>query len=122
MPIGKNAIKRVSNNGYSNIASTAPDMESGVVKTEVKQEKNAKKSAPVSNKTEVKKTTPAKKSVSKTNTASKTDSKTVKKAAVKAPKTVADPTPVLKSKVGNDTRVLDNGCINIGGTLPIYLL
>ena len=27
MPIGKNALKRVSNNGYSALKSTAPDME-----------------------------------------------------------------------------------------------
>lgn len=26
MPIGKNAIKRVENNGYSKVTSTAPDM------------------------------------------------------------------------------------------------
>ncbi len=26
MPIGKNAIKRVENNGYSKVKSTAPDM------------------------------------------------------------------------------------------------
>lgn len=31
MPIGKNAIKRVENNGYSNVASSAPDMENSVV-------------------------------------------------------------------------------------------
>ena len=35
MPIGKNAIKRVSNSGYSNVKSSAPDMENSVVaKTE----------------------------------------------------------------------------------------
>ena len=27
MPIGKNAIKRVTNNGYSSVKSEAPDME-----------------------------------------------------------------------------------------------
>jgi hypothetical protein len=27
MPIGKNAIKRVSNSGYSNVQTSAPDME-----------------------------------------------------------------------------------------------
>lgn len=31
MPIGKNAIKRVENNGYSNVASSAPDMENSIV-------------------------------------------------------------------------------------------
>lgn len=31
MPIGKNAIKRVSNSGYSNVKSTAPDMENSAI-------------------------------------------------------------------------------------------
>ena len=31
MPIGKNAIKRVENNGYSNVKTTAPDMENSNV-------------------------------------------------------------------------------------------
>lgn len=30
MSIGKNAIKRVENNGYSHVASYAPDMENSV--------------------------------------------------------------------------------------------
>ena len=31
MPIGKNAIKRVKNNGYSNVETSAPDMEHSVI-------------------------------------------------------------------------------------------
>lgn len=31
MPIGKNSIKRVTNNGYSKVASKAPDMENSTV-------------------------------------------------------------------------------------------
>ena len=31
MPIGKNAIKRVENNGYSKVESKAPDMENSHV-------------------------------------------------------------------------------------------
>ena len=31
MPIGKNAIKRVSNSGYSNVQTSAPDMENSTV-------------------------------------------------------------------------------------------
>ena len=35
MPVGKNALKRVTNNGYSKVAVSAPDMEhSEVLKTE----------------------------------------------------------------------------------------
>ena len=35
MPIGKNAIKRVENNGYSKVASSAPDMENSHVESNV---------------------------------------------------------------------------------------
>lgn len=35
MPIGKNAIKRVSNNGYSKVKTTAPDMENSVSVEEI---------------------------------------------------------------------------------------
>ena len=31
MPIGKNALKRVENNGYAKLKSSAPDMENSVV-------------------------------------------------------------------------------------------
>ena len=31
MPIGKNSIKRVANNGYSRVVSAAPDMENSTV-------------------------------------------------------------------------------------------
>ena len=31
MPIGKNAVKRVENNGYSKVQSSAPDMENSNV-------------------------------------------------------------------------------------------
>ena len=35
MPIGKNALKRVENNGYSKVKSTAPDMENSEVAEKV---------------------------------------------------------------------------------------
>ena len=47
MPIGKNAIKRVANNGYSNVKTTAPDMENSEVVSE-KAKSTPKKSAPKS--------------------------------------------------------------------------
>ena len=31
MPIGKNSIKRITGNGYSNVQTTAPDMENSTV-------------------------------------------------------------------------------------------
>lgn len=67
MSIGKNAIKRVENNGYSQVKTAAPDMEHSVVAeetavTETPEVKPAKK------KTACKKTAPkkaAKKTVEK---------------------------------------------------------
>ena len=52
MSIGKNAIKRVQNNGYSNVKTSAPDMENSTeiptpvqVAEAVTEKKPAKKSA-----------------------------------------------------------------------------
>ena len=121
MPIGKNAIKRVSNNGYSKVASSAPDMEnSTVAKAPVKEE--SEKAAPVSNKTTAKKAEPKKKSTPKSSTEAKKTVKTTPKAPAKAPENKATPRTVLKNESKNDNRVLDNGCINLGGEMPIYLL
>ena len=70
MPIGKNAIKRVSSNGYSKVQSSAPDMENSTV-AKVQAEEAPKTEAPAT--TEVVKEAP------------KTTKKTTKKAP-KAPK------------------------------------
>lgn len=43
MPIGKNAIKRVSNSGYSNVQTSAPDMENSTI---AKAEEAPKTEAP----------------------------------------------------------------------------
>lgn len=43
MPIGKNALKRVSNNGYSNVKATAPDMENSSVLEPTSEVKEAPK-------------------------------------------------------------------------------
>ena len=122
MPIGKNAIKRVSNNGYSKVATSAPDMENSTIVKEPAKKETPKKTAPVSNKTTAKKAEPKKKSAEKAKTTPKKEAKPTKKAPTKAPKAKATPTPVLKNEQKNDTRVLNNGCINIGGEMPIYLL
>ena len=59
MPIGKNAIKRVENNGYSKVETNAPDMEHSVIANPDPQvvetliapvEKTAKKRAPAKKK------------------------------------------------------------------------
>ena len=92
MPIGKNAIKRVSNSGYSNVQSSAPDMENSVVAEKKVEEKPKAEAVTVA----VEKA-PAK------DSAKKTTKKTTKK-TVKAPQ-----------KQGFDY-------INIGKDLPYYLL
>ena len=132
MPIGKNAIKRISNNGYSNVTSSAPDMENSVVNEEKeispKKQDSAKKTAPVS------KTAPkagTKKAPSaKSSTKAPTKKATTKSAAksTPAPKKSMEVEPTLspvntaKKVTGKTENKQDNGCIHIGGELPIHLL
>ena len=78
MPIGKNSIKRAVNNGYSNVKTSAPDMENSEVlaKEEVKVEEvktPAKKSAkaPAKKTTAAKTAAPAKKTVKKAESKAK---------------------------------------------------
>ena len=47
MPIGKNAIKRVENNGYSKVKTAAPDMENSSVITKPDAQVVEKMIAPV---------------------------------------------------------------------------
>ncbi len=47
MPIGKNAIKRVENNGYSNVKTSAPDMENSNVIANLDPQVMEKMVAPV---------------------------------------------------------------------------
>ena len=128
MPIGKNAIKRVSNNGYSKVASTAPDMENSTVEVEKKadaKKAEVKKAAPVSNKTTAKRSAPKKDCTVKAKDTVKVEKKApVKpaKASKKTEKKAVTPAPVSSNEVKNDVRTLDNGCINVGGKMPIYLL
>ncbi|MBO5379636.1 MAG: hypothetical protein J6A90_04850 [Clostridia bacterium] len=133
MPIGKNAIKRISNNGYSNVTSSAPDMENSVVNEEKeiapKKENSAKKTAPVS---KISPNAGTKKAPSAKSTAPKpTVKKTTTKAAPKstpAPKKSMEVEPTLspvntaKKVTGKTENKQDNGCIHIGGELPIHLL
>lgn len=76
MPIGKNAIKRVENNGYSNVKTSAPDMENSNVIANLDPQVMEKMVAPVEKATEAKvakkpaaKKTPAKKTACKKATA-----------------------------------------------------
>ena len=123
MPIGKNAIKRVSNNGYSKVASAAPDMENSTVESAKKAE--VKKTAPVSNKTTAKRSAPKKDCAVKAKDTVKVEKKApVKptKTPTKAAKKKVNAAPVLKNEVKEASRTFDNGCINIGGQMPVYLL
>lgn len=96
MPIGKNALKRVENNGYSKVKSSAPDMENSEVMEKaaatVKVEEKAVECTPAPKKSS------AKKPVTKKTAA--------KKCAPKA------------EKVGKDVEP----AIALGGELPFYLL
>ena len=60
MPIGKNAIKRVENNGYSQVKTEAPDMENSNVIAKPDEQVVEKMGAPVeqaTKKAQAKKTT-----------------------------------------------------------------
>lgn len=135
MPIGKNAIKRISNNGYSNVSTSAPDMENSVVNEEKeiapKKENSAKKTAPVS------KIAPKASANKAPSTKSSTKAPTKKASPKAAPKSTPAPkksmeveptlSPVNTAKkvTGKSTKATqkqDNGCIHIGGELPIHLL
>ena len=103
MPIGKNSIKRVANNGYSNLESRAPDMENSVVELpkaepEKKPEKT-KKSAPVAKKTAEKKPKKAQEAV-KEQSAAKTE----------------EAKPSIVDEANEATYV------TVGEDMPVYLL
>ncbi len=62
MAIGKNAIKRVENDGYSKVATSAPDMENSNVIANVDKQVVEKILAPIEEATPVAQPTPVKKS------------------------------------------------------------
>ena len=112
MPIGKNAIKRISKNGYSNVKTEAPDMENSVVVEEKKAEvkkPETKKTAPQPKKSPVKKTVPKKAPIKKSMESEPTFS------PVETAKKVTKKPEERNARQGQ-------GYINIGGELPIYLL
>lgn len=116
MPIGKNAIKRVANNGYSNVKTSAPDMENSEVT--VKTEAVA----------EIKKAAPKKVAAPKTIKASPKKKETVKAAA---PKKSMETEPALApvntlkavTKKSDDSQKRQGqGYVNLGGEMPTHLL
>ena len=96
MPIGKNAIKRVAGNGYSNVKTEAPDMENSTVVEEKKP--TAKKSAP--------KNPAPKAATSKTKTSASRGNPVPKAVVQIAPKPVA-------KKTAKKTVELSEGAENI---------
>ena len=99
MPVGKNSIKRVTNNGYSKVATKAPDMENSTVIANPAPEV-VEMMIPSSEKIAPKKTT-----------AKKPSAATKKPAAKKT-----------APKAENSGERNGEGYINLGGELPIYLL
>ena len=102
MPIGKNSIKRVANNGYSNVKTTAPDMENS---TEISVATKKKAAAPAQKKVAA----PA------------------QKKAASAPKATAAKKETAKKAASADTKAAaptkDGFCYyGIGTELPIHLL
>ena len=106
MPIGKNAIKRISNNGYSNVQTTAPDMENSVVE---EKRITIKKSA---------KTKQAPKTGEK-NTSAPTQKKSMETEPDLSPVKTAQRVTKKSTKAQKRQGV---GYVNLGGELPVYLL
>jgi topoisomerase IA-like protein len=75
MPIGKNAIKRVENNGYSNVKTEAPDMVNSTVIGATSEQVMNMVESQVENKVEEPKKEEVKKPSAKKTTAKKTVAK-----------------------------------------------
>ena len=108
MPIGKNAIKRVENNGYSKVQTSAPDMENSHVIANVDEQVMEKMVKPVEKATKAK-------------TAKKCQSSVQEEVAVAAEKPVAKKTASKKAapeKTKNDGFAY----VNVGADMPYYLL
>ena len=104
MPIGKNAIKRVENNGYSKVKTAAPDMENSHVIAKPDPQVEEKLIAPVEKAT-------AKKAACKT---------TVKKAP--ATKKPAAKKPTVKTVKTAKTEKDPFAYVNVGAEMPYYLI
>jgi len=105
MPIGKNAIKRVENNGYSNVKTEAPVMVNSTVIGATSEQVMNMVESQVENKIEEPKTEEVKKEEVKKPSAKKT---TAKKTVAKKPAKKAEEKPGKSYACGEE--------------LPIYLL
>ena len=117
MPIGKNAIKRVENNGYSKVKTAAPDMENSTVIAKISEEVMDKMVKPVEEKTKAKTTkkAPAKKAV---ETKAEPKVETKKEEAKKAPAKKATAKKPVEKKTEKDGFVR----VSVGNDMPYYLL
>lgn len=137
MPIGKNAIKRVSNNGYSNVKSEAPDMENSVVEKAAKpaEKKSTEKKAPTKSTAKKAPVTTAKTasnpaSAKKASPKTQTEKKSAPKASPKktaAPKKSMEIEPELRpvrtlERITEKSEEKEGGYVNFGRELPVYLL
>ena len=115
MPIGKNALKRVSNNGYSKVNTSAPDMEDSVIEPEKSEpiEKVSVKTAPKRNTAPKEKKAPVKKPETE---------KAISKKTEKKPETKAK--PQVNAKVKPEDVTHPDGFLRygLGEELPAHLL
>ncbi len=107
MPVGKNSLKRVTNSGYSNVKTNAPDMENSTVAEEPKV--NAPKAEASIAKKSVGKAPVSKKAAPKKPTAKPT----AKKAELKP---ATETAPITKESASSNSK------ISIGDAMPVYLL
>lgn len=129
MPIGKNSINRVKNNGYSKVKSTAPDMENSVIaaveKTEAPKTESVKtgrrKTVGTTVATEKKTASEKKTAHAEETVAAKKAGPTVKAEPKKKSAEVKLEVKEERSEVTEAGRK-DSGYINIGTDMPVYLL
>ena len=110
MPIGKNAIKRITNNGYSKVETSAPDMENSTVAESESAEATENVAMPKP----------------RSKAKPKAEKKTTKKSAPTPKKSMEsepDFSPVKTLEKVTDAPVRQgDGYVNLGGELPYYLL
>ncbi len=111
MPIGKNAIQRVENNGYSKVESSAPDMENSTVIANLDKQVEEKMVAPVEKKTR------GRKPAAKPAEAAPVEAKPVEEAQAEPKKPLAKRSCAKKAPAQNGfVRV------EVGEKMPYYLL
>ena len=112
MPIGKSAIKRVADNGYSKVKTAAPDMQNSTVVEKV----DSKTVEKLPEKEPAKKPAPKKTAAAKPAAKKPAAKKPAAKAAPKVEPTVATEPNVKKAEKDGFVR------FGLGQELPEYLL